>query len=169
MDAEAKLADQPATDAAADGFTWDAPEARDPLTNFTGDTGSGTGGLWTATPGYEWEQDPAGTAVAYATEPLAADTTVLGQGYVDVWVRSSGPTSTYRRRDEIRGDGIETFVQGGWVRAVARALDPVKSADGIPVLSLRESDFAPIPRPVREGQIPSTTRGTSTARTRGSA
>ena len=79
----------PAADAAADGFTWDA-HAR-PLTNFTGDTGAGDGGLWTATPNYQWSQDPAGSAVAYATAPLGEDTTVVGAGAVDVWVRSSTP------------------------------------------------------------------------------
>ena len=44
------------SDAAADGFTWDA-HAR-PLTDFTGDTGSGAGGLWTATPHYQWTPGP---------------------------------------------------------------------------------------------------------------
>ena len=51
------LEPQPTGDAAADAFTWDA-HAR-PLTNFTGDTSSGDNGLWTATPPYNWTQDPA--------------------------------------------------------------------------------------------------------------
>ena len=55
----------------ADVFTWDA-HAR-PLTNFSGDTGAGANGLWTATPPYQWSQDPAGSAVAYVSAPLAAD------------------------------------------------------------------------------------------------
>ena len=42
----------------ADAFTWDA-HAR-PLTDFTGDTAAGAGGLWTATPTYQWTQSPAG-------------------------------------------------------------------------------------------------------------
>ena len=40
----------------ADAFTWD-PAARPP-TSFTGNTGSGPGGLWTATPAYNWAQQP---------------------------------------------------------------------------------------------------------------
>ena len=52
------LADGPPP-ARADGFTWDA-DAR-PRNNFTGDTGAGDNGLWTATPPYQWSQDPAGT------------------------------------------------------------------------------------------------------------
>jgi predicted acyl esterase len=138
------LEDLPPKAAAADEFIWDAG-AR-PLTNFTGDTGSGDGGLWTATPDYQWSQDPAGSAVAYATAPLADDTTVLGAGRVDVWVRSSSPNVDLQATiSEIRPDGVETFVQGGWVRGRARALDEAKSTELQPVLSLRKEDFAPLP------------------------
>ena len=44
------LGDAPPAQTGADSFTWNA-HAR-PLTNFTGDTAAGTGGLWTATPPY---------------------------------------------------------------------------------------------------------------------
>jgi uncharacterized protein len=139
------LADTPTTGTIrADAFTWDA-DAR-PLTNFTGDTGSGDGGLWTATPGYQWSQDPARHAVAYATDPLNADTTVVGSGRVDLWVRSSAPNVDLQVTiSEVRPDGKETFVQNGWVRTKARALDEAKSTELEPVLSLREEDFAPMP------------------------
>ena len=70
-----ELADQSAADPAADGFSWDAHVR--PLTDFTGDTASGPGGLWTATPNYQWAQDPAGTAVSYVTAPLSLDTAVI--------------------------------------------------------------------------------------------
>ena len=56
------LGDNPPANAGANSFTWDA-HAR-PLTNFTGDTGSGTNGLWTATPPYIWSQNPAGKVLA---------------------------------------------------------------------------------------------------------
>ncbi len=127
---------------AADGFTWDQ-DAR-PMTNFTGDTG--TGGLWRALPDYQWGQDPPGTAVAYATDRLASDTTVLGGGAVDVWVRSSAPDVDLQATiSEIRPDGKETFVQGGWVSTEHRALDPVKSTELEPVQSLRLEDISPMP------------------------
>ena len=42
------LADSQPAQAGSDAFTWNA-HAR-PLTDFTGDTAAGTGGLWTATP-----------------------------------------------------------------------------------------------------------------------
>ncbi len=138
------LADTPASGTRADGFTWDA-DAR-PLTDFTGDTGAGDNGLWTATPPYQWSQDPARHAAAYVTEPLSADTTVVGAGRVDLWVRSSAPNVDLQVTiSEVRPDGKETFVQNGWVRANERALDEAKSTELEPVLSLREADVAPMP------------------------
>ncbi len=138
------LANQLPAKNAADGFTWDA-HAR-PLTDFTGDTGAGDGGLWTATPNYQWTQDPAGTAVAYVTPPLSGDTAVIGAGAVDVWVRSSTPNVDLQATvSEVRPDGKETFVQNGWVRANERKLDASKSTLLEPVLSLRAADVSPLP------------------------
>jgi hypothetical protein len=45
---------------------------------------------------------------------------------------------------EVRPDGKETFVQGGWVRGNARKLDSAKSTQLEPVLSLRASDVSPL-------------------------
>ncbi len=125
-------------------FTWDA-HAR-PLTDFSGDTGSGTNGLWTATPPYDWTQNPAGTAVSYLTNPLSANTTVIGAGAVRVWVRSSTPNVDLQATvSEVRPDGKETFVQNGWVRGNERKLDLQKSTLLEPVLSLRAADVSPLP------------------------
>jgi hypothetical protein len=138
------LTDQPAAQPAADQFTWDA-HAR-PLTDFTGDTASGPGGLWTATPNYQWTQDPAGTAVSYVTSPLDQDTAVIGAGRVDLWVKSSVPDVELQATiSEVRPDGKETFVQGGWIRAKARKLDDAKSTELEPVPSFRQEDFADMP------------------------
>jgi predicted acyl esterase len=138
------LADAPSTGNRADAFTWDA-HAR-PLNDFTGPPDSSAGGLWTATPTYQWSQDPARHAVAYATAPLSQDTTVVGAGRVDLWVRSSTPNVDLQATiSEVRPDGKETFVQNGWVRANERALDEAKSTELEPVLSLREEDVAPMP------------------------
>jgi uncharacterized protein len=114
-------------------------------TNFSGDTGAGD--LWTAAPSYHWNPHPRGTALSWATEPLAEDTTVLGAGAVRLWVRSAKPDVDLQATiSEIRPDGKETFVQGGWVRAMVRKLDRAKSTKLEPVLSLRKSDFEPMPR-----------------------
>jgi uncharacterized protein len=130
--------------AGADSFTWNAG-AR-PLTNFTGDTGAGTNGLWTATPPYDWRPPPAGSAASYVTTPLSENTTVIGAGAVRAWVRSSTPNVDLQATiAEVRPDGKETFVQNGWVRANERKLDAEKSTLLEPVLSLRASDVSPMP------------------------
>jgi uncharacterized protein len=138
------LGDAPPAQPGADAFSWNA-HAR-PLTNFTGDTAGGTGGLWTATPPYQWQQPPAGSAASYVTPPLTADTTAIGSGAVKAWVRSSTPNVDLQATiSEVRPDGRETFVQGGWLRADERKLDSQKSTPLEPVLSLRASDVSPMP------------------------
>jgi predicted acyl esterase len=128
----------------ADEFTWDADAL--PRTDFSGDTAAGEGGLWTALPQYHWEQSPPGSAVSYLTAPLSANTTVIGAGAVNVWVRSSAPSVDLQATiSEVRPDGKETFVQNGWVRGNERKLDAEKSTALEPVLSLREADVSPMP------------------------
>jgi uncharacterized protein len=139
---EGALRDSPPAKKGAESFTWDA-YAR-PLTNFHGDTGAGD--LWTASPGYDWVQNPPGSAASYLTSPLGGDTTVVGAGRVDVWLRSSTPNVDLQATiTEVRPDGKETFVQNGWVRGNERKLDTAKSTLLEPVLSLRESDVEPLP------------------------
>jgi hypothetical protein len=139
------ISSKPPAESAADSFKWD-PTARPP-TDFSGDTGAGTDGLWTATPPYNWTQNPAGTAASYLTAPLKANTAVLGAGALQAWVRSSAPDVDLQVTiSEVRPDGKETFVQGGWLKAAARKLDPKKSTKLEPVLSLRKSDRAPMPQ-----------------------
>jgi uncharacterized protein len=128
----------------ADEFTWDSHAL--PLQDFSGPTDGSAGGLWTATPTYHWEQSPPGSAVSYVTEPLAENTTVIGAGGVNAWVRSSTPNVDLQATvSEVRPDGKETFVQNGWLRTDERKLDAKKSTPLEPVLSLRESDVAPMP------------------------
>jgi uncharacterized protein len=138
------LSDTAPASPGADEFTWN-PAAL-PKTDFSGSTSTGENGLWKATPEYHWEQNPAGSAVSYLTAPLGADTTVVGAGAVEVWVRSSTPNVDLQATvSEVRPDGKETFVQNGWVRANERKLDAAKSSPLEPVLSLRESDVEPMP------------------------
>ena len=90
--------------------------------------------------------NPPGTAAAYLSAPLSADTAVIGAGAVDLWIQSSTPDVDLQVTvSEVRPDGKETFVQDGWLRASQRALDPVKSTELEPVLSLRRSTAAPLP------------------------
>ncbi len=145
LNAGGSLSPTKATRAGSDGFTW-SPHAR-PATSFTGDTGSGTGGLWTATPTYHWQPNPPGTAASYLSAPLASNTVVIGAGAVQLWVKSSAPSVDLQVTvSEVRPDGKETFVQDGWLRASERKLDPARSTLLAPVLSLRRRDAAPLPR-----------------------
>jgi hypothetical protein len=145
LSAAGTLLPSPATHAAADQFTWD-PHARAP-TSFTGSDDGSPGGLWTATPRYDWTQNPAGTAVSYLTAPLSANTVVVGGGAAQLWIRASAASVDLQVTvSEVRPDGTETFVQDGWLRASERKLDPAKSTLLEPVLSLRRADVAPLPR-----------------------
>ncbi len=140
----ALAASKPAT-TGADAFTWNRT-AR-PATSFTGNTSSGPGGLWTASPPYRWLQSPAGSAVSYVTSPLSSDTAIIGAGALQAWIRSStGNLDLQVTVSEVRPDGKETFVQNGWLRTDGRKLDPRKSTLLAPVPSLRRSDAAPLPR-----------------------
>ncbi|HEU4656590.1 MAG TPA: CocE/NonD family hydrolase, partial [Capillimicrobium sp.] len=126
-------------------FTWDR-RAR-PATDFTGDTSSGPGGLWTATPTYRWEPNPDGKAASYLTGPLARDTTVIGGGKLEAWVKASVPDVDLQVTiTEVRPDGNETFVQTGWLRSEHRVLDARLSTPLEPWPTMSRADAAPLPR-----------------------
>jgi predicted acyl esterase len=128
----------------ADEFTWN-PAAR-PKTDFTGGTSGGPGGIWTATPPYQWLQNPAGSALSYVSSPLSANTAVVGAGAVQAWIKASTPSVDLQVTvSEVRPDGKETFVQTGWLRASERKLDSSKSTLLEPVPTFREADVAPLP------------------------
>jgi predicted acyl esterase len=139
------LANRKPARAGADRFTWNA-KAR-PLTNFKGDTAGGKDGLWTATPPYKWLDPPPGSGLSYVSAPLAANTTVIGAGGITAWVKSAGRNVDLQATlTEVRPDGKEAFVQGGWLRANMRKLDRKKSTPLEPALSLRARDVTAMPR-----------------------
>jgi predicted acyl esterase len=145
LSAAGALAGATATLARADRFTW-RPAARR-ATNFTGPDNGDPGGLWNATPTYQWDPNPPGTAASYVTAPLASNTAVIGGGAVHLWIKASAPSVDLQATvSEIRPDGRETFVQGGWLRADERKLDLARSTLLEPVPSLRAADVAPLPR-----------------------
>jgi predicted acyl esterase len=138
------LADAAPATARTDRFRWDRGVR--PATDFSGNTAGAPGGLWNATPPYHWQAPPAGTAVAYETTPLAADTVVIGPGALTAWIRSATAALDLQVAvSEVRPDGIETFVQGGWLRGTGRKLDQARSTELAPVPSLRRKDDAPLP------------------------
>jgi predicted acyl esterase len=115
------LTDAKPARAGADAYTSDAHAL--PMSDFDG--GTGGGGLWGNASQWKWnwKPNPAGTAVSYLTAPLTANTTVVGAGAVNLWVRSSTPDVDLQATiSEVSPDGHETFVQNGWIRASERAL-----------------------------------------------
>jgi uncharacterized protein len=145
LSANGALASRPPARKRISWFEWNAHAL--PLTDFSGNTAAGSGGLWTATPVYHWRPSPPGTAVSYLTAPLRANTVVIGAGAVHAWVRASTPNVDLQATvTDFRPDGKETFVQNGWVRASERKLDRRKSTLLEPVLSLRKADVSPLPR-----------------------
>jgi hypothetical protein len=124
-----------------------------PLTDYGSNTGGG--GLWgdAAQWQWNWQQNPSGSAVSYLTSPLSTDTTVIGPGAVDLWVRSSTPDVDLQATvSEVDSDGHETFVQNGWIRASERKL--ATGSDNVldqpstalePIPSMLASDVQPMP------------------------
>jgi hypothetical protein len=125
-----------------------------PLNDYKGNTS--TGGLWgnASQWTWNWEQNPAGTAVSYVSSPLKKDVTVVGAGAVHVWIRSSSRDVDLQATvSEVRPDHNETFVQDGWMRASERKL--ATSANNIfkqpstllnPIPSELASDAKPLPK-----------------------
>ncbi len=113
-----------------------------PLTDFGINTG--TGGLWGNASQWQWNWKPSrsGTAVSYVSAPLTTNTTVIGSGRVNLWVRSSTPDVDLQATiSEVRPDGNETFVQNGWIRASERAL----SIDSNNMFKRPSTTLEPIP------------------------
>jgi predicted acyl esterase len=92
--------------------------------------------------------------VSYLSAPLKADTTVVGAGAVQLWVRSSTPdVDLVATVSEVDPDGNETFVQNGYLRASERALahgshtilaEPSTTLE--PIQSFKAGAAAPMPR-----------------------
>jgi predicted acyl esterase len=91
---------------------------------------------------WNWKQNPAGSAVSYVSAPLTANTTVIGSGAVNLWVRSSTPDVDVQATiSEVGPDGNETFVQNGWIRASEREL----STDSNNMFKRPSTALEPIP------------------------
>ncbi len=144
LGAGGQLATSPTSTPETDVFTWNAKAL--PATDYASSNTAG-GGLWgnASDWAWNWQQNPAGTAVSYVSQPLAQNTTVIGGGAVHLWVRASTPSVDLQATiSEVRPDGMETFVQDGWVRADERQLAPGSTLLE-PVLNLRRSAVRPLP------------------------
>ncbi len=146
------LTDAPADARSVDSYTSDADAL--PRSDYGENTGGG--GLWgnASQWDWQWKQNPKGTAVSYVSAPLTQDTTVVGAGRLNLWVKSSTRDVDLQATiSEVSADGNETFVQNGWIRASERKL--ANYSDNIfkqkstllePVPSMLASDVKRMPR-----------------------
>ncbi len=130
----------PTAPAAADAYAADATRAH--VTSFDGSTSD----VWVALPQWQWTPPSAGTALVYETAPLTSDQVMVGNGSVDLWVRSSAAdTDLQATLSEIRPDGQEELIQSGWLRASNRKVDAARSTALWPVENGYASDSEPMP------------------------
>jgi hypothetical protein len=71
-----------------------------------------------------WGKTPApGTSVSYTSAPLTHDLDFLGPGSVNLWLSSTAPdTDIEVILSEVRPDGMEQYVQAGWLDVADRQL-----------------------------------------------
>ncbi len=101
---------------------------------------------WEIIPPYDWAPLVDGTALAYATPPLDDDMTIVGPSSIDLWLQSTaGDTDVQVTLSEIRPDGLEAYVQNGWLRASHRKLDRRTSTKIDPRPTHLQSDASPLP------------------------
>jgi uncharacterized protein len=93
-------------------------------------TDAGSGAFQQPLVEFDWPNPPAGSAVTYVTEPLPVDTILTGPGHLAVWVRPGAEDAGIEvTLAEVRPDGVEMRVQGGWLRLGHRVLDERLSDD----------------------------------------
>lgn len=81
------------------------------------------GDVWAPLPNFDWKPLPTGFDVAFLSDALTEDLVMLGTGSVDLWIRSPVDDADLEvNLTEVRPDGQEMFVQGGWLRASVRKL-----------------------------------------------
>lgn len=108
--------------------------------------GQGQSQSWELLPEYDWRPLVDNTAVAYQTGPLQEPTTMVGTGSVDLYIKSTTEdTDIQVALTEIRPDGNEVYVQGGWLRASHRKLDEKRSTELNPWPTHLEGDAEPLP------------------------
>lgn len=93
-----------------------------------------------------WPEQPAGTFVAFESEPLDSDRVLLGSASAELWLRSTADdTDVEVTLSEVRPDGSELYVQNGWLRAGHRAEDPDRSNPRRPWHTHAPGEYAPLP------------------------
>ncbi|MEZ5179191.1 MAG: CocE/NonD family hydrolase [Acidimicrobiales bacterium] len=118
----------------------------DPSARPRRSVGSGGTNAWAQFPAYDWRDPVDGKSLTYLSPALSSDTVMVGSASVDLWLRSSAAdTDLQATLSEVRPDGKEYLVQSGWLRASVRQLDESRSTELQPLVTMRESDAAPLP------------------------
>jgi predicted acyl esterase len=98
----------------------------------------------------DWKVTADGRGLAYETAPLSENLVVAGEGYLDLWLRSTGTDAPLEIvlsevYAEVGGVAEEVRVQHGLLRAGFRTLDPARSK-GLQVDHLFTKDgYQPLP------------------------
>jgi hypothetical protein len=86
-----------------------------------------------------------GGYLAYTTPPLRHDLVVAGPASLDVWLSSTATdTDLQATIVEVRPDGMEEYVQRGWLRASHRKLDPRRTTILRPYETNTRQDASPL-------------------------
>jgi uncharacterized protein len=135
-------------------LTSEAPTDDSEPSSYTADPGAlpgtfyaggGSSAIWRADVEYDWQAIPEGKGLVFTSDPLVADTVMIGSGSADLWISSDADdTDLEVTVIEVRPDGSEYYVQSGWLRASHRALDEAASSALSPVHTHLESDAAPL-------------------------
>ena len=140
LGADGTLADAPAAGDGADVFVYDTS-----LTQRVTLPGGGLSDVWRALPPYNWRRPAAGSAAVYTTPPLDETLVMVGPASADLWLASTAPDVDVQvTLTEIRPDGMEVYVQNGWLRASRRFLDEAASTELRPVSTHLAEDAAPL-------------------------
>ncbi|NQX90042.1 MAG: CocE/NonD family hydrolase [Halioglobus sp.] len=121
------------------------PTDDDSASSFMHDPDAGQRTFGGGQPFYEWTATSPGKAAVFVSDSLTRDMVFVGSGSVDLFIASSAEDADIEvLLSEVRADGLETYVQAGWLRASQRALDPAQATELRPVKTHLEADVSPL-------------------------
>jgi len=103
------------------------------------------GGIADIAPAWQFRAPAIDKAVVFESAPLPEDLVMLGHGSVDLWFKSTSTDADIEvTLTEIRPDGQDMLVQGGWLRASHRALRD-DATELRPIKTHLKEDSQPLP------------------------